>query len=710
MALQTILVSGFEMNNATDGKLWNSADGAVINSAVQKKTGAYSGIFYPIVAGGQLGYWEKIDTTGAVAFRARIWLYVDTQHGESAAQKIFGAYAAAAGGTPIVSLRITNDAKLQLWNDASSTQIGSTSSQQSTGTWIRAEMRWFSNGTTSANINGTEFATGTGPTSSTVQWYRVGFSTALTVNDVAYYIDDVRIDSDTAASSSPAMIGDGRIVKLVPNAAGSNAMGSRIGTDSGSDYGQVDDDPPDDGTGATPTCAYNLDATNDILDVNIEAASGANKVPSGSTINLVAVNAIWAGQSSSACAGKIRITHGGSTAADAAGRGVSLDSETGWATNGTYSTVYRNPLIAAVCPSTGTAWTIAQIDAAEIGLQATDAAPDVYLDALWALVEYLPSAGYTLTCTPGSYSLTGTDATLQAQRKVIATAGEYAMTGTSATLALRKTLTATPGSYALSGTDAVLKANRRLITAQDAFILTGTNATLKAVRKVVATPGAYTMSGTDSTLKAMRKVVATPGAFALTGTDTTLKALRMVVATPGAFNLTGTDAVLKALRKMVASAGAFTVTGTSADLYIVTGPTIYTLTCTPGAFSLTGTNATLKAQRKVIATPGVYNITGTEPVLRSTRRLIATPGVYAITGTSAIIGRRFILVTETGSYVIAGTQSELRALRKLIAQSGAYVVTGSAADLNLIAGAGEGRRWQPPFSAPFFPPGQARRQ
>jgi hypothetical protein len=64
------------------------------------------------------------------------------------------------------------------------------------------------------------------------------------------------------------------------------------------------------------------------------------------------------------------------------------------------------------------------------------------------------AVGYSITCDPGSYAITGSSATISRNRALTANAGSYAYTGTAATLVKGRGLTASSGAYAYTGSSA----------------------------------------------------------------------------------------------------------------------------------------------------------------------------------------------------------------------------------------------------------------
>lgn len=112
---------------------------------------------------------------------------------------------------------------------------------------------------------------------------------------------------------------------------------------------------------------------------------------------------------------------------------------------------------------------------------------------------------YTLTADSSSFALTGTAATLTAQRKVTADSGSFTLTGTAAVLSHNHVLAANSGSIALTGTAATLTytpvGGYTLSANGGSFSLSGTAASLIASRKIVIGEGAFSLVGTDANLQ-----------------------------------------------------------------------------------------------------------------------------------------------------------------------------------------------------------------
>jgi hypothetical protein len=94
-------------------------------------------------------------------------------------------------------------------------------------------------------------------------------------------------------------------------------------------------------------------------------------------------------------------------------------------------------------------------------------APGVWASGVWADGVWAEADGATSLATdPGSYALTGVAADLRVGHVLVTDAGVYALTGTDSTLQALSAdeLSADPGSYSVTGADAALRYGRVLPT------------------------------------------------------------------------------------------------------------------------------------------------------------------------------------------------------------------------------------------------------
>jgi hypothetical protein len=231
--------------------------------------------------------------------------------------------------------------------------------------------------------------------------------------------------------------------------------------------------------------------------------------------------------------------------------------------------------------------------------------------------EASASAGaYTLTASPGSFSVTGTAAGLKFGRVLAASSGSVLVSGTAATLKKGYSLQAASGSVSISGTAASLKLGRVLQASSASFAVTGTAATLtlSSNKALQAASGTFVVTGSSATLKVSRVLPASAGSAQVNGTASSLKYARLLSAAPGSFAISGTDATLTyqqvGNRTLAADAGSFAVSGTAASLRLNRKVSVAS-----GSFAFAGTAATLRYARTVIAEAGAFAISGTDAIL-----------------------------------------------------------------------------------------------
>lgn len=195
------------------------------------------------------------------------------------------------------------------------------------------------------------------------------------------------------------------------------------------------------------------------------------------------------------------------------------------------------------------------------------------------------TTAYTLTCTKGTYTLTGVSAILKKAAVVVASAGSYTFTGKSAGVNKGRTLTCSAGSYTFTGVSAILKKNRVVVANAGTYTFTGISSVLNKAAVVSANAGSYTFTGVSATL-----TKTTAGAYTLT-------------CDVGSYTVTGQSAGLLKTSVLTCDPGSYTLTGASATLTLGL-PASYTLTCEPGSYTLSGASALL------MYTPTTAPVTG----------------------------------------------------------------------------------------------------
>ncbi len=250
-------------------------------------------------------------------------------------------------------------------------------------------------------------------------------------------------------------------------------------------------------------------------------------------------------------------------------------------------------------------------------------------------ISFKALAAKSLVADVGSYTLTGTAATLRRNLPLVAGTASYALTGSAATLRRNLPLSAGAGVYALTGTAASPLHQWKLAGAAGSYALTGTAATLNRGQRFAADAGSYSLTGATAGLLHQWRASAGVGSYALTGTPATLTRNLPLAAASGSYSLTGTAASPLHNGRLVGGAGSYALTGTDAALTL-TAQKI--LSAGAAAYSLTGATAALLRQQRFPAGAGAYLLTGANAGLT-----IGTPGAGgssdAITGFMANVNR-----------------------------------------------------------------------
>jgi len=371
-----IWMSGNEYNDTRDGGaangLWDTVVGTVTVGAAFARSGFYGARVNPIVAGSH--YREKTLVSAANSNN-------DCKYGFVIQPKVRVntlTELVVFSGTTQFSLRSDVDGHLELWNDIGIVQVGGDSAILALDTWYWINLT-FINGTAvlTAKIDGASFASG--PITAggiEVLDHGIGISTAATGE---FWYDD-HVFNDQTGANETGEPGDQKIIICKPNAAGDSANGSRGGADSGSDFGQLDEDPPNDATDY-----YILDIANDRIEVNCEAASlfiGANDT-------VKAVQPVVRHRAESAALMSYAATIKSQALGTRQTGNTITHNDATWKTNG--DVLPRLPSLTSYTdPQGGGAWTTALLDTAQPGVIAIDATPDVWITSLAFLVAYVP--------------------------------------------------------------------------------------------------------------------------------------------------------------------------------------------------------------------------------------------------------------------------------------------------------------------------------
>lgn len=180
------------------------------------------------------------------------------------------------------------------------------------------------------------------------------------------------------------------------------------------------------------------------------------------------------------------------------------------------------------------------------------------------------AAAYTLDCTAGTMTVTGTAATVLAARLLSLSPGSTSLTGADAAVLAARILSASAGSAAIAGDNATLLAARLLSLAAASYAITGDDATLVysalTTYALIADPGAFAITGDPLTLLAARLLSGSPASIAATGLAAGLAAGRTITANPATLTTTGNTATLLAARLLTTAAADYVIAGLAATL------------------------------------------------------------------------------------------------------------------------------------------------
>jgi len=163
------------------------------------------------------------------------------------------------------------------------------------------------------------------------------------------------------------------------------------------------------------------------------------------------------------------------------------------------------------------------------------------------IVSAAAGGAYTLTAEGGTYTESGTAASLEHRRTLSAESGSYSEAGTAADLEYGRKIAADPAAYLYTGQAASLEHDRKLAAEAGVYVEAGQDASLEHGRVVAAEAGSYAESGQDASLEYGRKLSAESGTFIETGQDATLihdTPNVILTAEAGTFVLDGSPATL----------------------------------------------------------------------------------------------------------------------------------------------------------------------
>lgn len=336
---------------------------------------------------------------------ARVWLvsssngphfvrvYLRIATAPSAANTILG-FRSSGAVTPKVMIKLNSDRTLTLHDEDG--QIGSASAALSLNTWYMIELK---SDTTAAagshvveaRLDGSSFASASNRNISQTPYILMIGGNLSQENQTQgdWYWDDAAWN-DGSGSDQTSWPGSGKVITIFPNGAGDTANFTRGGSDSGANWSQCDENPPNDITDyvGSPT-------VNHIDEYEVEATP--SEIASGDTINCVSINVRNRGASSSSVATfrpRVRSVSGGSVTQGS----TENPTQTSWQTNnswnaGSLNNTFFAHLLTSYAKPGGGAWTKADLDTMQMGIDNSAGSTNaVQMSAIWANVDFTPVA------------------------------------------------------------------------------------------------------------------------------------------------------------------------------------------------------------------------------------------------------------------------------------------------------------------------------
>ena len=114
------------------------------------------------------------------------------------------------------------------------------------------------------------------------------------------------------------------------------------------------------------------------------------------------------------------------------------------------------------------------------------------------ILTYTPITGYNLTAINGSFSFSGTNATLLASRKIQGNSSAYNVIGLDSILNSGRKLLVSVGIYSYSGIDILLKKGYSLLVANGGFVIVGNNVGFFVPRNLIINKGDFVINNINA--------------------------------------------------------------------------------------------------------------------------------------------------------------------------------------------------------------------
>lgn len=367
---------------------WDSIAGAAMSvDATIFRSGAsgWSIKCSGLTSGTRSGVFKTTNTTANGTRFYRFYVRFTTL---PSAENTFASVAVSAT-VPHANLSIDNSGVVRI-RQAGGAAVGVTTTLTTGTTWYLVLVKYVigANNLITVSVNGVTLVTdSTMNDQNALGLYLGGNLNTEAQTAGTWYFDDVGVN-DATGTAETSYPGDASVIRLLPNAAGDFAEGALGGSvPAATGWESVDDTTPNDGTDfwelQTDSSASATSA--DRLDVNVES------MPTGGTPILVHVGARVKPLSNASCSYVCRVkSQASGTVVEGTTKTI---TGTAWVTHDDTAGSTFYSLVRYTDPQAGGAWTESLVNAMQIGVRAPDGNPNVQVTALWALVEYTPSAG-----------------------------------------------------------------------------------------------------------------------------------------------------------------------------------------------------------------------------------------------------------------------------------------------------------------------------
>lgn len=348
-----------------NNKEWSYVvDGSALSISTSiKRSGAASLRVHQV--SNEMNMYQTLGTPTEIYFR--FYLYIVSL--PASAIEITRVYTSSSIYAHRLILNSDGSLDLQGRVGTSLVKIGSSSPVLALNTWHCVEGYVKVNATTwnyGARLNYTQFASGSDSSQASTTVLR--FYLTTDVVDCDFYVDDFAINDSTGTYQN-SWPGNGRVVYLRPNEAGD------VNDCLSGDYSSINEVISDD---ATSYAVFDND--NDILDVHINSPS-SNGIANSDKISVVTVISRASTKTAANAQYNLRLKSQ-SSGTVLSSSNIILNTTAYWNNPQTYG------IISYVDTQAGGVWTPALLETAQIGIQVTDASPNIWLTQLYLIVEY----------------------------------------------------------------------------------------------------------------------------------------------------------------------------------------------------------------------------------------------------------------------------------------------------------------------------------